>query len=392
MKFFLLLILLSALLASAAFVYDLPPGPLVWFAVCGTICFIAMNILSRRTWLKAVGFNLAFIFFVLAALEGYAQWDLKKVHRQTPQSLDGTKFSQQDEILGYAPIPNQKKRFKKTHGDDVIFEATYTIGADGLRLSPPLLPGWSCPSMLFFGGSYTFGEGIDDQETMPYQTGLLTQCPVYNFAFGGYGPHQMLAAIDSGRVGRIVAYRPALAVYLVISDHLKRITGRVSWDRHGPKYEIGADGLLEYAGHFDDSEVFADLIQLRLKQSGINKRFILPRRRENKEDIRLFIAIVEAARAKLQLQYPDIAFHMIIWDLTTDNPSKITLYNWWYQELRRRGFQLHLASQILPDYAENRQIYEIRGDGHPNARAHRLLAEYIAHAIWPPTVSKTSGQ
>jgi hypothetical protein len=55
-----------------------------------------------------------------------------------------------------------------------------------------------------FGCSFTFREGVEDREAMPYLVGELSKYIVYNFGFHGYGAHQMLSALEYGIVDRIV--------------------------------------------------------------------------------------------------------------------------------------------------------------------------------------------
>ena len=76
----------------------------------------------------------------------------------------------------------------------------YTIGPNGLRVSPPYEEVADVPCALFFGGSFTFGTGVEDDEALPYVAGILSEGKyrVYNFGYRGYGPHQMLAALESG--------------------------------------------------------------------------------------------------------------------------------------------------------------------------------------------------
>jgi hypothetical protein len=74
----------------------------------------------------------------------------------------------------------------------LIYDVTYTIDADGLRIAAGLDENpHDNRCMLFFGCSFTFGEGVDDHEAMPYVAGTLANLRAYNFGFPGYGPHQM---------------------------------------------------------------------------------------------------------------------------------------------------------------------------------------------------------
>ena len=72
--------------------------------------------------------------------------------------------------LGYAPYPNRVVEAWKIVGSDRIYDVTYTIDSHGLRKTPGITASAAARSaFLFFGGSFTFGEGLNDDETLPYQ-------------------------------------------------------------------------------------------------------------------------------------------------------------------------------------------------------------------------------
>jgi hypothetical protein len=132
---------------------------------------------------------------------------------------------------------------------------TYNIDRDGLRISAPKGQINGERSILFFGCSFTFGEAVEDEETLPYQLGRLLTYPysVYNFGFEGYGPNHMLAALEAGLATNIVASPPEFVFYQAIPDHVKRIVGGHPWIKYGPIYHLSASGSVTLVGHFDDS-------------------------------------------------------------------------------------------------------------------------------------------
>ena len=89
-------------------------------------------------------------------------------------------------------------------GGETLYAVVYSVDKRGLRVEPPLAPGHGDRCVLFFGCSYTFGEGVNDAETLPYRTGVLAEgrLRMINFGLHGYGPHQMLAVRAAVRRGR----------------------------------------------------------------------------------------------------------------------------------------------------------------------------------------------
>ena len=85
-------------------------------------------------------------------------------------------YYQSDDILGYRPIKNTVKlSARRYYRDELLYDVRYTIGPDGLRQSMPF-GDVNSPAgcVVFFGGSFTYGEGVNDHETMPFQVGQLT--------------------------------------------------------------------------------------------------------------------------------------------------------------------------------------------------------------------------
>ena len=95
-------------------------------------------------------------------------------------------------------------------------------------------------------------------------------------------------------------------------------------------------------------------------------------------DIRLFLEIVNTSRNKLMEKFPNVEFHIILWDKKPDDDTYIGI---------RKGLKIvtnniHLISNILPNFYELVEEYEIsKHDRHPNALAHKLIAEYVVNNI-----------
>ena len=57
----------------------------------------------------------------------------------------------------------------------------------------------------FFGGSFMFGHGVENDQTLPYYFVRNSRGTFegFNFAGEGWGPHQMLSEIETGFVRRV---------------------------------------------------------------------------------------------------------------------------------------------------------------------------------------------
>ena len=185
----------------------------------------------------------------------------------------------------------------------------------------------------------------------------------------------MLSAIEHDRVDNIIECEPKYAIYQALVAHVDRSAGFSFWDQHGPKYMLHADGSVKYGGHFDDIKIDRGNSKIRkqLKKSSIYKKYIDRKESISRADIDLFIAIINKSKRLLEVRFPGLKFHMILWDIPEKNRKLII------RLLKERHVPLHLIEKILPDYSENKSIYAIIPpyDKHPNALANKLIADYI---------------
>ena len=267
-----------------------------------------------------------------------------------------------DADLGYGPVPGQLATAEDIGGGGGGYEGVYTIDERGLRATPQSA---GDEAVLFFGGSYTFGLGVSDADTMAWQVGeqLGARGRAHNFGYGGYGTQQMLSMLESGRVEQLVAGRVTWVVYQLIPNHIRRVVGRASWDPHGPRYLL-EDGRAVRAGRFCDPPLGS-----ALARSGLATEF---RRRVLGAEIELCAAMTAAARDEVARRFPDAHFLVLLWD-DPDRKSATLI-----AELRERGVEVELVSDILPGWADEQlSAWNSDLDHHPSPRSHAVLAEHV---------------
>ena len=399
-----LVVCLGILMSGVALEYW--PTPYLYIAgIAGTVGILAA-LLAVQPFVKAVLVNSA----VVALAWGGAELYFYEVHfaEEPPRELVYRMASDSaergaiidhfayHEILGYAPL--KEKRFTEaTHfKGSLLYDIAYTIDKQGLRISSPadFQSNLETPCILFFGDSFTFGEGVRDEDTLPYRVTLKSHQTyrAYNFGFLGYGPHQMLAQLQHELVRDAIDCKPRYAIYQALPGHVSRAAGLEAWDQAGPKYKLGKDRTIIQAGHFNDNVqpgVFAALrrwharlpypVRHGLEKSALYRALLYMRRDTNDADVDLFRAIVEQSRQHLDATYPGIELHILFWDFSHQtDPMEIKII----EALKAAGIQLHLVSTIIPDYIHHRERYILHpADGHPNTVTYDLLAEYILTAI-----------
>jgi hypothetical protein len=387
-SFFLMFIFLGVVAASLL-ILKFAPAPFFWGGLAWAAALWVAIIGVHGSWPRAILLNLGIVAIMLAGAEVYIT-----ANEYTSPTLSDD-FYVPNDVLGWAPAKGIGHGFKAGpaglfHGPKgVLFDVDYTIDPNGLRTAPPWGKDDLAGTVLFFGCSFTFGEGLKNNETLPYQVGALSggRYRTFNFGVGGYGPEQMLAEIERGVVQRVVDTPPRYAFYTAIPNHVWRVAGRVAWGGNAPRYVLDADGTVHQAGNLGDREPLALRLGLgrrvdaQLKKSAAWQTLSMGDYRITDEDLRLYFAVVLRSQELLKAQYPGIQFRVILWPSMSGGQQPVT-YDKLRDGFRRMGIQVDLAEDILPGYSTDRSPFILSSaDKHPNARADRMIAQYVLNQI-----------
>lgn len=303
-------------------------------------------------------------------------------HDATPRTI-----SEPHPDLGYRPSPGQTQRMRKYTDTETLYDVVYTVGENGLRMPPPHIEDPEKPCVLFFGGSHVYGEGVMDDEALPYRFGLETggRFQVHNFGFSGYGAHQMLAAMERGLVESAIDCNPHHVVYQGAYFHIPRAGGLSSWDQEGPWYEPVGPDTVEYLGQLKEFEGSVSSDSGLIQTLGIDELISGLHRPANGHDYDRYIGILENARRHVEEKYPDAEFHVLLMDDKRNGPLPFYVFAWnrppLPDDLQQRGFHVLRRSDALPDLLNSPELYEIPMDRHPNAKAQAMIARYLAREL-----------
>jgi hypothetical protein len=159
----------------------------------------------------------------------------------------------EDAELGWVLRPSTTHHAVKTLADGTVcYDVTYRTDAWRRRtVLQPQRP--DDPHLLLFGGSATMGEGLADQDTLQFLLAKrLPQRNVYDYAVSGYGPSHMLALLESGELPSQVESRRGNALFVMIPEHVSRVSGdtRAFWVYPGPYYSMDGAGVPVRHGSF----------------------------------------------------------------------------------------------------------------------------------------------
>jgi len=252
-----------------------------------------------------------------------------------------------------------------------IYDVKYSIGDDGFRITPGNRL-QAKTRVNFLGCSFTFGEGLNDDETLPYF--VLRKMPhvsVKNLAFHGYGTHHSLAILQSQR-----DTRGDINVLLTMPYHAGRNSCVHVWNEGSPRYLL-ENAKVVRAGKCERPKEVLPTSGTILSKSSIYQQFAALANKERalkREDIDLYIALIKeiAALSRERGQKLVIAY------IRADDDY-----------LSSTGYTSESIFDVLKGIGDKTIDVTLSGekyilhplDGHPNKLANQDRADMIVRAL-----------
>jgi hypothetical protein len=289
-------------------------------------------------------------------------------------------------VVGWAPGYTGTIHARRIAGRSgpVIYDAAYTVDKDGNRIVRGNDTG---PAVVFFGDSFTFGDGVNDADTLPQRFANLFdgQRRVLNLGVSGYGPQQFLREVETGLKDEQIGAQPAAFVFLTSPFHAMRTACKESWTNRGPRYALEGDSLAFkgecYAGGTAMAREFLE--NTALYRKAIRPLLVYPTHADVDLYIRILAEAVRVSKAKYGVEtiVPFVrAAPEYLAGSGYDNAAVI-------DALKARG--VHVVDMTLADEPSKGLIYTIKGDGHPTGAANQVRAGRIAAIL--KDMEQTSG-
>lgn len=228
---------------------------------------------------------------------------------------------------------------------------------------------------LFFGCSITFGEGVQDNETMSYYFQEISQeYNSYNFGLSGHATNHMLARLQFKPLKSQVTEENGVAFYIFFWDHIYRSIGSMNrycdWLHNAPYYYLKNDKLYRNK-MFCDGRRKISWIYENLYQTNIVKNFKIDFPiKINKTHLNLVAEMIKESKLEYQRQYPNNEFYCVLypeWAKEKDGLNedlKIVL--------KEKGIKF-----IDLTWFEYKKEHTLGLDPHPNPKTHHKIASII---------------
>lgn len=286
-------------------------------------------------------------------------------------------YFQKDELLGYKPKASAEISSILIEDKKTLYNVIYSIDMYHRRMTPAIQRESRTKFALFFGCSYTFGEGVENNETFPYYfSEFALEYMPYNYGFHGYGPQEMLAKLQYNSLTKEIKEIQGIGIYLYLPDtHEQRAIGNMSvfngWGKNMPFYTFDFHRNLMRKGSFSSGRPVISYLYSLLGQSYVIKYFGIqfPSKLTEKH-YRLTAKIIEEAKNEFNKKFMSDHFYVIIYPNTTR--KNIIPY------LQKAGIIYFDYSDLFDSSLEQ---YNIIGDGHPSSEAYKILAKKLSEDI-----------
>ena len=375
---------LFALLALAAVLLR----STLWLCALAALFGLAGVVLLRGNRWRSGALLVAALAVAGGLLDALAGWLAPQAHGAGLVSVtDPSEWLLPDPNLGYRLIPNNVVVATATFDGQPVYRATYTIGPDGTRATPPAPPGAGL--YLFMGDSFVFGQGLEDDQHLAAQFAHINDLKVraVNFSAPGWGPNHLVRAFEAGLLDRYAGDKVKAVVTWIIPDHLSRVTGDGGWLGASPRYVLENDKL-DFTGSFTHYRWTHPLAGLRY-QAGKIFSFVdaIGKRQHQAEQAELFDALLLRLRALAKEKFNAPLIVVYSWPDENSGPSygagieDVPMLAALLARLRKQGIDLLSVDQFTSNMDTARLIFP--HDGHPTAFVNGLIANGLTQRLKP---------
>lgn len=330
----------------------------------------------------------ALLLCMFIAEAGAALYELSPVgHIHEAEYVRSGKIRNSDPLLRSRLIPSssatETKIFDQT---DVAYkDVAYSIDEKSRRVTVGVAD-TADQHALFLGCSFTFGTGVQQEETLPsrFQGIVGDRFKVYNYGEGGYGPSQTLLLLQRDELFSDVYPKNGIAIYSFIEDHLNRCTPHslgkfVGSFINSPLYRLDTQGALIGPYKFDEDERLARYVRLYKVARRSSPLFrVLDRLWEftytsTSDSYDIAAGILVAASQEYKKQF-DGEFYVLIWPRVTVSNEHLEQF---VDTLIKNGIRCIRVPE-LPDKADAR-IHHL--DHHPSAAEYAWVARHVADVL-----------
>jgi hypothetical protein len=383
------------ILAVIAIEFFVGNGDGIWFdydlrligfrIVAWAVALVSLSVLVRQSppTVQNILLSLVSVFFVIYGVETVVGW-IHDAGQKAPTSNQpqyaGPAYDSSyafDEYLGRKPIPNHNFKWVKTLNGKPVIDIVMHVDSLSRRITPVADSLSTNPDRyaLFFGCSFTYGDAVNDNETIPYYFQKNNPgVQAYNYGFFGYSPRHMLARLQHKELPKQVVQKDGIGIYTYIEDHVNRAIPSAGWigmyDGYFPNVE---ESSMQTDGVYRFIHPLKYRFGMMVYNSKVRQHFAMdfPFAYRPK-DYELTANLIKKSQEEYKKQFKNDHFYVVMYPdaLKKDSPMMGLL--------KERGINVIDYRNLFPFPSKK---YQLQHDGHPNPEAHRLLMDQLTRDL-----------
>lgn len=302
--------------------------------------------------------------------------DPYKPLRAGPTAMEDTLMMDMGSAL--VPKANAKGYRKRIFSDTHEVIQFYNYSTDQVRRR--IVPGNSGQrkkQAAIFGCSFTFGESVEDHETLPYFLQAKTKdYDFFNLGYSGYSINELYVRAKKMDFLTGLESKPGFGVYIMFEDHIARSLGGMrdgGWRRDLVKIEERGEFEFEDVGRFKEHGWWFDGVLSKIANSNFGALFRIdfPVLSDHERVDQFVRKIKGLEKLYKQKTLESNEFYVVIYPLPMTYKVRLRLRKTLAQYNIRF---LDYGAYSISDYIDGMSSMP---DGHPNAASHELFAKIL---------------
>lgn len=258
-----------------------------------------------------------------------------------------------------------RKAMDKTSGINSLNELKYDFNVisfnyahEKLMMRKPEGLGYKKPPIILFGCSFTYGDGLKNNQTLSYKLSHMSKRPVYNRGMNGWGVQHILYQLRRKDFYNEVE-KPEYIIYTFMQDHLNRMFRYqyVQCNYILLRYKLENNDFVEIKPFY---RPLWGLYTVKEAQELIQNN-IIPSSFRTQYNIEYFYKIMKECKKIASKHYPDAKFVI----LTYDSPY----YDSYISKLKNDGFIIISTNELLEPGVLNKRDCRGLDNSHPSEKA-----------------------
>ena len=277
------------------------------------------------------------------------------------------------------PDLNEEFQLVGSESGQIKYSVRYTTDKFGRRKA------WDTgdKNILFLGCSFTFGQGVENEQTFPYLVGQKLGVRTYNAGIPGSSPSIILKSLRDKTIPGEISGRETTVILTIIPEHLERITASIAYFRenshtfHTHPYAYLEDGKIVLKDNFPDDTSFKKKLPFYLSRLNFPKALGIEFPVSHEESYLLMAEILKEIERELRKNYPQIKNFMVSF-FPTGNARVInrTLRDVFIKEkLNVLDFTFLNGPTLFEE------DFYLKYDGHPSPITYELYSDLLIHEL-----------